>query len=354
MPPQTRLPANSIPAPAKPPRVFSFALEAAAALALIFAVIYLFHTNSAAVHWSQGYNPTGLWQLSTLVAALPIVILLGAMAILRLKAHVAAIAGLVTALLAAIVVFHMPARLAFTAAAYGAGYGVFPICWIILPVIFLYDLTVKTGRFVTLQQSLTGITADSRLQLLLIAFALGAFFEGTSGFGTPVAVCSAILISLGFRPLQAAGLSLLANTAPVAFGAMGIPIVALHGVTGLDLFSLTRTTAVILVPFDLLVPFWLIWAFAGFSAMIEVWPAILAAGATFATHPIPHGHLHRPLARRHRRRRGHHRRPHRVPALLAATPHAQRRSRRHHRPGPPGPRPHRRNHLPMHGCPGWF
>src|SRR5208282_6493364 len=187
-----------------------------------------------------------------------------------------------TALLAAIVLFHMPARLAFTAAAYGAGYGVFPICWIILPVIFLYDLTVQTGRFVTLQQSLTGITADSRLQLLLIAFALGSFFEGTSGFGTPVAVCSAILISLGFRPLQAAGLSLLANTAPVAFGAMGIPIVALHGVTGLDLFALTRTTSIILLPFDLLVPFWLIWAFAGFAAMIEIWPAILVAGVTFA------------------------------------------------------------------------
>jgi lactate permease len=204
------------------------------------------------------------------------------MAILRLKAHVAAIAGLVTALLAAIVLFHMPARLAFTAAAYGAGYGVLPVCWIILPVIFLYDLTVQTGRFVTLQQSLTGITADSRLQLLLIAFALGSFFEGTSGFGTPVAVCSAILISLGFRPLQAAGLSLLANTAPVAFGAMGIPIVALHGVTGLDLFALTRTTTVILLPFDLLVPFWLIWAYAGFAAMLEIWPAILLAGVTFA------------------------------------------------------------------------
>ncbi len=261
----------------------SLTLEATAFLALLLGLVYLFATNSATAHWSQGYNPAGIWQLSTLIAALPVVVLLGAMAILRLKAHVAAIAGLVTALLAAIAIFHMPARLAFTAAAYGAGYGILPVCWIILPVIFLYDLTVQTGRFVTLQQSLTGITADSRLQLLLIAFALGSFFEGTSGFGTPVAVCSAILISLGFRPLQAAGLSLLANTAPVAFGAMGIPIVALHGVTGLDLFELTRTTAVILFPFDILVPFWLIWAFAGFAAMIEIWPAILVAGVTFAT-----------------------------------------------------------------------
>jgi lactate permease len=268
--------------PSKRSQTLSISLEAAAFLALIVALVYLFKSNPSSGRWTQGYNPTGYWQLSTLIAALPVVVLLGAMAILRLKAHVAALAGLVTALLAATIVFHMPARLAFSAAAYGAAYGVFPICWIILPVIFLYDLTCKTGRFVTLQQSLTGITADSRLQLLLIAFALGAFFEGTSGFGTPVAVCSAILISLGFRPLQAAGLSLLANTAPVAFGGVGIPIVALHGVTGINLFSLTRTTAAILFPFDLLVPFWLIWAFAGFRAMIEIWPPILAAGATFA------------------------------------------------------------------------
>ncbi len=266
----------------KSPSVFSLTLEAAAALGLLIALVYLFKTNPPTGRWLQGYDPTGHWVLSTLIAALPIAVLLGAMAILRVKAHVAAMAGLATALLAAIVVFHMPLRLAFTAASYGAGYGLFPICWIILPVIFLYNLTVQTGHFVTLQQSLTGITADSRLQLLLIAFALGSFFEGTSGFGTPVAVCSAILMSLGFRPLQAAGLSLLANTAPVAFGAMGIPLIALHGVSGLDLLSLTRTTAAILFPFDILVPFWLIWAYAGFRAMLEVWPAILTAGVTFA------------------------------------------------------------------------
>jgi lactate permease len=275
--------ARTEPTPAaKSPSALAVPLETLAALALLIAVIYLFQTNHSVGHWAQGYDPTGHWILSTLVAALPIVVLLGAMAILRLKAHLAAIAGLSTALLAAVIVFHMPIRLAFTAAAYGAGYGLFPICWIILPVIFLYDMTCKTGHFVTLQQSLTGVTADSRLQLLLIAFALGSFFEGTSGFGTPVAVCSAILMSLGFRPLQAAALSLLANTAPVAFGAMGIPLIALHGVTGLNLLSLTRATAVILFPFDLIVPFWLIWAFAGFTAMLEVWPAILAAGATFA------------------------------------------------------------------------
>jgi lactate permease len=261
----------------------SLAVLVISVVVLVLGVVYLFKTNPMNDAWSQGYDPFGRWWLSTLVAALPIVALLGAMAILRVKAHVAAVVGLVTALLVSIVAFHMPIRLALSAAAYGAGYGLFPICWIILPVIFLYDLTVKVGCFNTLQESLTNITDDSRLQLLLIAFALGAFFEGTAGFGTPVAVCGAILISLGFRPLQAAGLSLLANTAPVAFGALGIPIVALHGVTGLDLNLLSKTVGTILVLFCLIVPFWVIWAYAGFRAMIEVWPAILVASVTFAT-----------------------------------------------------------------------
>jgi lactate permease len=260
----------------------SLALFAIGIPALVFAVVYLLRTNPLSGRWAQAYDPTGHWGFSTAIAALPILVLLGAMAGLRLKAHVAAIAGLLTALAVAMGVFHMPGRLAFTSAAYGAGYGLFPICWIIIPVIFLYDLTVKTGRFVTLQQSLANITDDSRLQLLLIAFALGAFFEGTCGFGTPVAVCGAILISLGFRPLQAASLTLIANTAPVAFGGLGIPIVALHGVTGIDLPSLSKTIAIILFPFCLLVPFWLIWAYAGLRAMLEVWPAILVAAGTFA------------------------------------------------------------------------
>ena len=251
-------------------------------VALIFGVAYLLKTNPATGRWAQSYDPTGHWQLSTLVAALPVLVLLGAMAVLRLKAHVAAVLGLGTALAVAIAVFHMPVRLALTSAAYGAGYGVFPICWIILPVIFLYQLTVKTGHFETLQQSLANITDDSRLQLLLIAFALGALFEGTAGFGTPVAVCGAILISLGFRPVEAAGLALIADTAPVAFGGLGIPIVALHGVTGLDVLTLSKVIAIVLAPFCLLVPFWLIWVYAGFKAMVEVWPAILVAGLTFS------------------------------------------------------------------------
>ncbi len=265
----------------KPAAASSGVLMAGGILALLAAAVYLLRTNPTSGLWAQGYDPTGHWQLSTLLAALPVVVLLGAMAGLRLKAHVAAVLGLAAALAVAIAVFQMPARLALTAAAYGAGYGIFPICWIILPVIFLYQLTVKTGRFEVLQQSLTNITDDGRLQLLLIAFAFGAFFEGAAGFGAPVAVCGAILIGLGFRPIQAAGLSLLANTAPVAFGSLGIPVLALHAVTGLDVMVLSKTVAVMMAPFSFLVPFWLVWAYAGFRAMLEVWPAILVTSVTF-------------------------------------------------------------------------
>ncbi len=203
------------------------------------------------------------------------------MAILHIKGHLAALAALATALVIALAVFQMPTHLALLAAGLGAGYGLFPVCWIVFPVLFLYQLTVHAGRFALLQECLTGVTPDSRLQLLLIAFAFGAFFEGAGGFGAPVAVCGSILIGLGFAPLEAAGLSLLANTAPVAFGALGIPIVALHGVTGLDTLLLSRVIGRLLAPFCVLIPFWLIWAFAGFRAMLEVWPAILVAGATY-------------------------------------------------------------------------
>lgn len=258
------------------------AVIVAGILALVAGGIYLFKTNAATGKWAQVYDPTGHWGLSTAVAALPVVVLLGAIALLRMKAHRAAVVGLVTALAVAIAVFHMPVRLALTTAAYGAGYGLFPVCWIVLPVIFLYHLTVLTGRFEALQHSVANITDDGRLQLLLIAFALGAFLEGAGGFGAPVAVCGAILISLGFRPIQAAGLSLIANTVPVAFGALGIPVIALHAVTGLDVQLLSRVIAVLLFPFCLLVPFWLVGIYAGFRGMIEVWPALLVGGGVFA------------------------------------------------------------------------
>jgi len=234
------------------------------------------------VTWNQNYDPLGHWWLSTLVAALPVVVLLGALAVLRIKAHWAALLGLAASLLIAIGVFKMPAGMGARTAVYGACYGLFPIGWIILNVIFMYDMNCASGRFKILQESLMGITQDRRLQLLLIAFSFGAFFEGAAGFGTPVAVTAAILIGLGFKPLQASGLSLIANTAPVAYGALGTPLIALQTVTGLDLLQLSGMAGRILPFFSVLVPFWLLWAFAGFNGMIEIWPAVLVAGVFFA------------------------------------------------------------------------
>ena len=233
--------------------------------------------------WRQSYDPAHHWLLSAAWAALPLFVLLVAMAILHIKGHLAALTALAATLIIALAIFQMPWHLALLATGLGAAYGLFPVCWIVFPVLFLYQLTVRAGRFALLQECLTGVTPDSRLQLLLIAFAFGAFFEGAGGFGAPVAVCGSILIGLGFAPLEAAGLSLLANTAPVAFGALGIPIVALHGVTGLDTLLLSRVIGRLLAPFCVLIPFWLIWAFAGFRAMMEVWPAILVAGASYGT-----------------------------------------------------------------------
>jgi len=268
--------------PAAPPPSLDWQGAVLTLVAIVVAVIILRLPNDG-TSWQQGYDPTRRWWLSTIIAALPVIVLLGGLALGHIKAHYAALAGLATALLTAIFGFHMPARMAAATAVYGAGYGLFPIGWIVLNVIFMYQLTVETGRFEVFKHSLTGITQDRRLQLLLIAFSFGAFFEGAAGFGTPVAVTAALLIGLGFGPLQASGLSLLANTAPVAFGALGTPIVALAAVTGFSEFSLGAMAGRILPFFSVLVPFWLIWAFVGFSAMLEIWPAVLVAGASFAT-----------------------------------------------------------------------
>ena len=263
------------------------------ALVVIIVAIFILKIAPVSQPWSQGYDPTGIWWLSTLVAALPVVVLLGALA-LHMKAHYAALLGLATALVVAIFGFHMPARMAGATAVLGAGYGLFPIGWIILNVIFMYQLTVDCGRFDVLKHSLTGVTQDRRLQLLLIAFSFGAFFEGAAGFGTPVAVTAALLIGLGFRPLQASGLSLIANTAPVAYGALGTPIIALAGVTGYSEKILGAMAGRILPVFSLIVPFWLIWAFVGFSEMLEIWPAILVAGASFAVTQFLMSNYHGP------------------------------------------------------------
>jgi lactate permease len=233
--------------------------------------------------WPQNYNPTGHWGVSTLIAGTPLLLMIALMLGLRMKAHRASLITLVVALIVAIGIFHMPLKLSVLATGYGIAYGLFPIFWIVFPVIFLYELTVRAGRFALLQQCLTGVTRDARLQLLLIAFALGAFFEGASGFGTPVAVCGTLLIGLGFLPIEASILALIANTAPVAFGSLGTPVIALHGVTGLDTLQLSRVVGILLTPFCVLIPFWLIAVFAGFRSMLEVWPALLVAGTLFGT-----------------------------------------------------------------------
>ena len=283
------VPAPPKPAPpAKPFVSIIFVIIAAIAATIIFKI------PSLSAPWSQGYDPTGHWWLSTLIAALPVIVLLGSLALGHAKAHYAALMGLATALIVAIFAFHMPGRLAAVTAAYGTCYGLFPIGWIVLNVIFMYQLTVETGRFKVLQHSMTGITQDRRLQLLLIAFCFGAFFEGASGFGTPVAVTAALLIGLGFPPLQASGLSLIANTAPVAFGALGTPIIALAKVTGYSETLLGAMVGRILGPFCILVPFWLIVAFVGWSEMMEIWPAILVAGISFAIPEVLISNMHGP------------------------------------------------------------
>jgi lactate permease len=232
--------------------------------------------------WSQVYNPLQNILFSALVAAIPVVVLLGALGVFHLKAHLAALLGLAASLAIAIFEFGMPIRISVMSALYGAAYGILPIGWIILNVIFLYQLTLEKGHFKTLQNSIATVTEDRRLQLLLIAFSFGAFFEGAAGFGTPVAVTGAILIGIGFSPLSASALCLIANTAPVAFGAIGTPVIALAAVTGLDLLQLSKQIGLQLPFFSVIIPFWLLWAFAGFRGMIQVWPAILVAGGCFA------------------------------------------------------------------------
>ncbi|MDB5620961.1 L-lactate permease [Tardiphaga sp.] len=232
--------------------------------------------------WNQVYNPFNSSTLSTIVAAIPVVVLLVLIATNKVKAHIAAVIALVLANLVAIYAFTMPANMSVRASVLGIVTGFFPIGWIVLNVIFMYRLTVDSGRFEILQRAIGGVTADRRLQILLIAFSFGAFFEGASGFGTPVAVTGAILIGLGFSPLAASGLSLIANTAPVAYGALGTPIQGLATVTGFDPFILGAMVGRQLPVFSMIVPFWVVWAFAGWKGMKEVWPAILVTALSFA------------------------------------------------------------------------
>ncbi len=231
--------------------------------------------------WSQNYAPLGSPLLSAAVSALPVVLLLVLLGGFHVRALYAALASLAGALVLAIGVFGMPPVLAFASAGFGAAFGVFPIGWIVLNAIFIYELSVVTGQFEVVKRHVASIADDRRIQVLLIAFSFGAFIEGCAGFGAPVAITGALLIGLGFRPLDAAVLALIGNTAPVAFGSVGIPLITLNKVTGLDLHALSAMVGRQLPIFSLLVPFWLVTVQAGWRGMIEVWPACFVTGFTF-------------------------------------------------------------------------
>ena len=232
--------------------------------------------------WTQVYDPLGHWWLSTLVAALPIIVLLGLLAGLKVRAHFCAVAGAATAVIVAILVFKMPALLAVSSFFYGSAFGLLKIVWIVIAAVFLYDISVETGQFEIMKQSVAAITPDRRLQLLLVAFCFGAFIEGCAGFGAPVAIAGAFMIGLGFKPFQAAALNLIANTAPVAWGAIGTPVHALASVTGLPESDLSAMVGRILPITAVIVPFWLVRAMVSWSETFEVLPAILVVGGSFA------------------------------------------------------------------------
>jgi lactate permease len=244
--------------------------------------------------WSQNYAPLGSIALSALVAALPVVTLLGLLAFFHIRAHLSALAGLLVAGAIAVVVYHMPPTLALMSAGYGAAFGLFPIGWIVLNAIFMYDLSVATGQFSVLQRQVAGLSGDRRIQALLVAFSFGAFIEGAAGFGAPVAITGALMIGLGFHPLDAAKLALIGNTAPVAFGALGTPLLTLSKVTGLDLLALSSMVGRQLGLMSVIVPFWLVAAQAGWRGMMGVWPACLVTGLTFGTTQFLLSNLHGP------------------------------------------------------------
>ena len=233
------------------------------------------------MQWTQIYDPLGHWWLSTLVAALPIVVLFGLLAGLKVKPHWCAIAGAATAVAVAIIFFKMPATLAALSFGYGVAFGVLKIAWIVLAAVYLYDISVETGQFEIMKESVAGITADRRLQVLLVAFCFGAFIEGAAGFGAPVAIAGAFMIGLGFKPFHAAALNLIANTAPVAWGAIGTPVHTLAAVTALPESDLNAMIGRILPFTAVIVPFWLVKTMVSWKETFEVFPAIAVVGLSF-------------------------------------------------------------------------
>ncbi len=244
--------------------------------------------------WSQNYDPLGSLIFSSLVAAVPVVVLLGLLAFWHVRAHLAALAGLIVAAGIAIFVYHMPAQLTGMAAVNGAAFGLFPIGWIVLNAMFVYNLSVETGQFAVLQKQIASVSGDRRIQALLIAFSFGAFIEGAAGFGAPVAITGALMIGLGFKPLEAAKLALIGNTAPVAFGSLGTPLTTLADITHLDLMSLSAMVGRQLPIFSLIVPFLLVAAQVGWRGMLGVWPACFVTGASFGVMQFVMSNYHGP------------------------------------------------------------
>ena len=232
--------------------------------------------------WTHVYDPLAAPALSTLVATLPLVVLLGLLAVAGSSAPTAAGVGLATALLIAIGIFGMPIDAALAAAVHGAAFGLFPIGWIIVTAMFLYQLSVTAGALEIMKRSVTRLSADHRMQALLVAFSFGAFLEGAAGFGAPVAISAALLTGAGFPALEAAVLALIANTAPVAFGALGTPIITLAKVTGLDEHAISQMAGRQLPFFSLIVPAWMVATMAGWRGLVAVWPAVVICGGSFA------------------------------------------------------------------------
>ena len=233
--------------------------------------------------WQQVYDPLGNIWLSSLIAALPIIFFFVALAALRMKGHLAGTLTVVLALLVSVFFYKMPIKMALAAAGDGFLFGLWPIAWLIITAVFLYKITVRTGQFEIIRASVVSVTEDQRLQMLLVGFSFGAFLEGAAGFGAPVAITAALLAGLGFNPLYAAGLCLIANTAPVAFGAMGIPLTVAGQVTGIDPFTIGAMVGRQLPLLSFIIPCWIIAIMDGWRGVRETWPAIVVCGGSFAT-----------------------------------------------------------------------
>src|SRR6202522_4512815 len=246
------------------------------------AISYPRFIGRTQMQWTQVYDPLGHWWLSTLVAALPIIVLFSLLAGLRVRPHWCAVAAAGSAVLVAIIFFKMPPLLAGLSFAYGVAFGILKIAWIVLAAVYLYDISVETGQFEIMKESVAGITPDRRLQVLLVVFCFGAFIEGAAGFGAPVAIAGAFMIGLGFRPFHAAALNLIANTAPVAWGAIGTPVHALAAVSGLPESDVSAMIGRILPFTAVIVPLWLVRTMVSWSETFEVLPAILVVGISFA------------------------------------------------------------------------